>query len=512
MSLRLHPSLHATATPDKPAVIMAGSEESLTYGQLEQASNRHARLMRQLGLGAGDAVAICVENSLAFLPLVLACQRSGLTYVCISTRLLAHEVDYILRDSGARLLIVSPGIDAADRIRATISADLPLFSVNGPVPGATPWEPLADGLPMDPLPDERAGTEMLYSSGTTGRPKGILQPPPSADIADPDALTMLARTYFGLSGDSVYLSPAPLYHAAPLRWSLATLKSGGVVVVLERFDAELTLASIQAHRVTHGQFVPTHFVRMLKLPEPVRARFDLSSLRLAIHAAAPCAIPVKQAMIDWWGPILVEYYAGTEGNGMTMITSEEWLAHPGSVGRAVLGQPRICGPDGEELPTGQEGEVYFSEARPFAYHNDPERTAATANRHGWTSLGDIGRVDEEGYLYLTDRKSFMIISGGVNIYPQEIEDLLIQHPRVTDAAVIGAPCPEMGERVVAVVQPADMAEADDRLAAELTAWVRQGLSGVKVPRQIDFMEQLPRHDTGKLYKQPLRARYQPPVA
>lgn len=507
MSLRLHPSLHAANAPEKPAVIMAGSGEVLTYGDLEAASNRHARQMRALGLGAGAVVAICVENSLAFLPLVLAAQRSGLTYVCISTRLLAHEVDYILKDSGARLLIVSPGIEAAADLVGVIAPDLDLYAINGPVAGAGDWAALSEVQSGAPLPDEVAGTEMLYSSGTTGRPKGILQPPPSADIADPDALTLLARAYFGLGEDSVYLSPAPLYHAAPLRWSLASLKSGATVVVLERFDAELTLSAIQTHGVTHGQFVPTHFVRMLKLPFAVRAAFDLSSLRVAIHAAAPCAIPVKQAMIDWWGPILVEYYAGTEGNGMTMITSAEWLSHPGSVGRAVLGQPRICGPDGIELPVGQEGEVFFAEARPFAYHNDPERTAATANAQGWTSLGDIGRVDEEGYLYLTDRKSFMIISGGVNIYPQEIEDRLIQHPRVLDAAVIGVPCPEMGERVVAVVQPANMAEADEALASDLIAWTRHHLSGVKVPRQIDFMEQLPRHDTGKLYKQGLRALY-----
>jgi long-chain acyl-CoA synthetase len=507
MSLRLHPSLYAALTPDKPAIIFAGSGQSLTYAELEALSNQYARLMRALGLRVGDAVALCIENSLAFLPLVVACQRSGLTYVCISTRLLANEVNYIVSDSGARLVIASPRTDAAGELRQVLASEVELYAINGPVPGAYDLAPLLEAQSSEPLADETAGTEMLYTSGTTGRPKGILKFPSSPDIADPDDLTLLARSHFGLSENSVYLTPAPLYHAAPLRWAVSMLRCGGTVVALESFDAALTLSAIQAYRVTHGQFVPTHFVRMLKLQERERAAYDVSSLRLAIHSAGPCSLQVKQAMIDWWGPVLVEYYAGTEGNGMTMISSQEWLDHPGSVGRAVLGQIRICGPDGEELPVGEVGEVYFSHGRHFAYHNDPERTATAANIHGWTSLGDIGWIDAEGYLYLTERKSFMIISGGVNIAPQEIEDLLIQHPRVVDAAVIGAPCQEMGERVVAVVQPVNMDEAGKALADELILWLGQHLSAVKLPRQIDFVEQLPRHDTGKLYKQDLRAAY-----
>src|SRR3954463_477340 len=253
------------------------------------------------------------------------------------------------------------------------------------------------------------------------------------------------------------------------------------------------LAAIEPYGVTARPWVPTHFVRMLKLSEAERARYDLSSLKVAIHAAAPCPIPVKEQMIAWWGPVLFEYYAGSEGNGLTTINSEQWLSHKGSVGKAAYGVPHVCSEDGTELGTGEEGLVYFEGGGQFEYHNDPAKTAEAKNAKGWTTLGDIGRLDEDGYLYLTDRKSFMIISGGVNIYPQEIENRLITHPRVADVAVIGAPDAEMGERVVAVVQPVDMAEATPEFAAELTAWCRAELSGVKTPRQIDFTAELPRH-------------------
>jgi fatty-acyl-CoA synthase len=318
---------------------------------------------------------------------------------------------------------------------------------------------------------------------------------------------MLARGLYGLGPDSIYLSPAPLYHAAPLRWSMTVQRLGGTVVMMEHFDPERALAAIERYHVNASQWVPTHFVRMLKLDEATRARYDLSSLKVAIHAAAPCPVPVKEAMIAWWGPVLYEYYAGSEGNGLTTIASPEWLTHKGSVGKAAYGVLHICDEQGEDLPPGAEGLVYFEGGGAFEYHNDPAKTAEARNARGWSTLGDIGRIDDEGYLYLTDRKSFMIISGGVNIYPQEIENRLITHPRVADVAVIGGPCPEMGERVVAVVQPVDMAEAGEALAAELTAWCRAELSGVKTPRQIDFAAELPRHATGKLYKRLLRDRY-----
>ncbi len=305
----------------------------------------------------------------------------------------------------------------------------------------------------------------------------------------------------------IYLSPAPLYHAAPLRWTMAVQQLGGTVIVMERFDAELALKYVEQYHVTHAQWVPTHFVRMLKLPTEVREGYDMSSLKAVWHAAAPCPIPVKEEIIAWWGPIVHEYYAGTEGNGFTAINSVEWLQHKGSVGKGLTAEVKICDEDGNALPPRTEGAVYFAGGGAFEYHNDPAKTAESYNRHGWSTLGDVGWLDEEGYLYLTDRKSFMIISGGVNIYPAEIENLLITHPKVADVAVIGGPHEEMGEEVIAVIQPLDWADAGDDLAADLNAFARANLSHVKAPRRIDFMPELPRHATGKLYKRLIRDAY-----
>ena len=379
---------------------------------------------------------------------------------------------------------------------------------DGTVEGYQSYEAARDAQPARPIADPQPGGIMLYSSGTTGVPKGVRHPLPEEPFGENvSALVGLGKALYGFSSDMVYLSPAPLYHAAPLRWSMAVQQLGGTVVVMERFDPEAALAAIERYRVTHAQWVPTHFIRLLKLPDEVRCRYDLSSLQAVWHAAAPCPVPVKQAMIDWWGPIIGEYYAGTEGNGFCAISSAEWLRHKGSVGRNLTAQTRICGEDGEELPARSEGTVYFAGGGAFAYHNDAEKTASVANRHGWTTLGDVGWVDEEGYLYLTDRKSFMIISGGVNIYPAEIENLLVTHPEVADVAVIGAPHEEMGEEVVAVVQPRDLAAAGPALAAELMAFARANLSHVKCPRRIDFRAELPRHETGKLYKRQLVEEY-----
>lgn len=500
-----HPSVHARTEPGKPALIVAETGERVSFAELDARSNRAAHLFRAKGLQAGDTIALCLENSPAFYDITWGAQRAGLFFVCISTKLTAPEIDYILADSGARLVVVSASLAG---VTAGVGADLVRFSVGGPVAGWAAWEEAVAAMPDTPIPDERAGIDMLYSSGTTGRPKGVrVALPEDTDIAAGTVLEMLARGLYGLGPDSIYLSPAPLYHAAPLRWSMTVQRLGGTVVMMEHFDPEAALAAIERYRVNASQWVPTHFVRMLKLDEATRARHDLSSLKVAIHAAAPCPIPVKQAMIEWWGPVLYEYYAGSEGNGLTTIASAEWLAHKGSVGKAAYGVLHICGEDGAELPPGEQGLVYFEGGTPFEYHNDPAKTAEARNAQGWTTLGDIGRIDKDGYLYLTDRKSFMIISGGVNIYPQEIENRLITHPRVADVAVIGAPCPEMGERVVAVVQPVDMAEAGPAFASELTAWCRAELSGVKTPRQIDFAAELPRHATGKLYKRLLRDQY-----
>ncbi|MEO5866961.1 MAG: acyl-CoA synthetase [Sphingomonas sp.] len=501
----MHPSVHAAAQPDKPALIVAETGEAVSYAALDRASNRAAQLFRSLGLQTGATIALLVENVPEFFDIVWGAQRAGLVFVCIPTKLTAPEVAYIVRDSGARLVVASASLHAAV---AALPADGAHFALGDEIAGWDRWEKAVAAMPATPIADQRAGIDMLYSSGTTGRPKGVrVALPEDPDIAAGTVLMMLARGLYALGPDTIYLSPAPLYHAAPLRWSMTVMRLGGTVVIMRHFDPEAALAAIGRYRINASQWVPTHFVRMLKLPEAARAAHDVSSLTVAIHAAAPCPIPVKRAMIDWWGPVLYEYYAGSEGNGLTTIDSAQWLAHPGSVGTAAYGTLHICDEAGEEVAPGTEGLVYFEGGTAFEYHNDPAKTAEAKNMRGWTTLGDIGRIDADGFLYLTDRKSFMIISGGVNIYPQEIENRLITHPRVADVAVIGAPDPDMGERVVAVVQPIDMAEAGPALAAELTAWCRTELSGVKTPRQIDFTAELPRHATGKLYKRLLRDQY-----
>ncbi|MBA3896581.1 MAG: acyl-CoA synthetase [Sphingomonadaceae bacterium] len=502
----MHPSRHAAATPDKPAIVVAETGEAVSYAALDTASNRAAHAFRAKGLAPGERVAFFLENAPGYFALAWGAQRSGLLFVCISSKLTAPEVDYILADSGAKLLIADAALAS---VAAALETSAERFSLGGEVAGFAPWEALTASMPETPIADERAGVDMLYSSGTTGRPKGVrvaLPEDPAIDAVNP--LVMIAMGFFGLGPDSIYLCPAPLYHAAPLRWSMTVQRLGGTIVLMRRFDAEGALAAIERYRCNAGQFVPTHFVRMLKLPEDIRTKYDVSSMKVAIHAAAPCPVPVKRAMIDWWGPVIDEYYAGSEGNGLTAIKAAEWLERPGSVGRAI-GEAtlHICGEGGDELPPRAEGLVYFEGPRQFEYHNDPAKTAETRNARGWTTLGDVGRVDADGWLTLTDRKSFMIISGGVNIYPQEIENLLVTHPKVADVAVVGAPHEEMGEQVVAVVQPADMADAGDTLAEELIAFCRAALSGVKTPRRIDFVETLPRHDTGKLYKRLIRDAY-----
>lgn len=504
----MHPSVHAQSKPHKAALIIAETGEALSYAALDAAANRAAHLFRSVGLVAGDTVALLLENSAAFYEIVWGAQRSGLFFVCIPSKLTAPEIDYIVRDSGSKLLIAGHAMaGVAERLAERLGA-VRRFMLGGMITGWPSWEAAVADMPHTPIADERAGIDMLYSSGTTGRPKGVrVALPEDPNIAAPNVLMMLAQHLYRLGPDSIYLSPAPLYHAAPLRWSMTVMRLGGTVVMMQHFEPEAALAAIARYRVNASQWVPTHFVRMLKLDQASRAAHDLSSLKVAIHAAAPCPIPVKTAMIDWWGPVLYEYYAGSEGNGLTTIDSAQWLTHKGSVGKAAYGVLHICDEAGKELPTGEQGLVYFEGGGVFEYHNDPAKTAEARNPQGWTTLGDIGWMDADGYLYLTDRKSFMIISGGVNIYPQEIENRLITHPRVADVAVIGAPCPEMGERVVAVVQPVDMAEAGPDFAAELTRWCREELSGVKTPRQIDFATELPRAPTGKLYKRLLRDRY-----
>ncbi len=503
----MHPATHAKTHPDRAAYIMAGTGETVTYKQLDDRSNQGAQLFRSLGLVTGDVIAILMDNSPRFFEIAWAAQRSGLYYACISSKLTSGEIDYIMKDCAAKLLVTSAGIGPViDELPALLSG-VKLYMVGDARAPYQSFEAARDKMPATPVADETAGRDMLYSSGTTGRPKGIKPPLTGGPIDEPGGVANLAAGLFGFKPDSVYISPAPLYHAAPLRWCMAVHQLGGTVIVMEKFDPEAMLALIEKYKVDVGQFVPTHFVRMLKLPEEVRARYDISSMRSAVHAAAPCPIPVKEQMLAWWGPVIHEYYAGSEGNGFCYVGPQDWLTHKGTVGRAILGEAKIVGEEGEELPPRSEGTVYFAGGAPLTYHNAPDKIAENTNKQGWTTLGDVGWLDEEGFLYLTDRKSFMIISGGVNIYPQELENLLITHPKVADAAVVGAPHEEMGEQVAAVIQPMDWAEAGDALKDELMAFCRANLSHVKSPRILDFMQELPRHPTGKLYKRLIRDAY-----
>ena len=512
----MHPFHHATKTPHKPAFIMAGSGETVTYAELEDRSNQGAHLFRSIGLKANDAIAIFLENHPRYFEILWAAQRSGLRFTCISSKLTAGEVEYIVRDCGAKVFISSPALaEIADAVApALIGVKLYMVGLDAKTGAHAPFESFEAArapMPTSRIADESAGSAMLYSSGTTGRPKGVKRAAPpggaSTAIDAPNPLAMIGQALYGWNSGSIYLSPAPLYHAAPLGWTMAVHAVGGTVVVMETFDVEDALRQIEKHRITTAQWVPTHFVRMLKLPEAVRSKYDLSSLSAVFHAAAPCPVPVKEKMIDWWGPIIHEYYGGTEGNGLTVIASPEWLTHKGSVGKGLTAAVMICDDEGDPLPPRTEGLVYFSGGGQFEYHGDPKKTAESLNKHGWSTLGDVGWVDEEGYLYLTDRKSFMIISGGVNIYPQEIENLLVGHPKVADAAVVGGPHEEMGEEVIAVIQPMEGVEQTPELATELMAYARAKLSHIKAPRRIDFMAELPRHPTGKLYKRLIRDAY-----
>src|SRR5579859_1616899 len=506
----MHPATHAKTHPNKAAYIMAYSGEVVTYGELDARSNQGAHLFRTLGLQPGDSIACFIENHPRYYEILWAAQRSGLRYTCLSSKLTPGEVEYIVKDCEAKVFIASKGLCDTALALAPSFLGVGLYMVGGEVAPYASFEAARASHPTTPISDPCAGRAMLYSSGTTGRPKGVKRLA-AAEVDDaidaPNPLANLGQALYGWTPDTVYLSPAPLYHAAPLGWSMAVQSMGGTVVMMERFDAEDALRFIEQYKITSAQWVPTHFVRMLKLPNGVRERYDMSSLKSVFDAAAPCPVPIKEQMIAWWGPIVHEYYAGTEGNGFCIINSQEWLAHKGSVGRGLMAQVRICDEDGEPLPARSEGLVFFEGGGQFEYHGDPAKTAESRNKHGWTTLGDVGWIDEEGYLYLTDRKSFMIISGGVNIYPQELENLLITHPKVADAAVVGAPDEEMGEKVVAVVQPINWADAGDELRAELMAYAREHLSHVKSPRVIDFMAELPRHATGKLYKRLIRDAY-----
>ena len=503
----MHPYIHASEQPNRAACVMASTNEVLTYGELEALANQGARLLRSHGLKRGDTIAVVLGNDFEIFVAAWATQRVGLYITAVSTKTSVDDLAYVLENSGAKVLIAGEAYsEVAKKAAEKIGSErLHVFSS---AQGQVPFIKACGNYPNHPVSDPTAGSDMLYSSGMTGRPKGVKPQLPEGPIEAMTPLMQLGERLYGMDKSSSYLSTSPLYHAAPLRWAMVIHRFGGTVVIQERFDAEQTLALIERHRITHATFVPTHFVRMLKLEEHTRRQYDHSSLQAVIHAAAPCPVPVKHAMIDWWGPIVHEYYSGTETCGITALSSAEWLDKPGSVGRAVLGVVKIVGADGEEVPAGTQGDVYFADGPKFEYHNDPEKTRQAYNNKGWATLNDIGWVDEEGYLYLTDRKSFMIISGGVNIYPQEIENHLITHPDVEDAAVFGAPDDEMGERVVAVVQPKAGVVVDEQFSEKLRKFVRDALGGVKCPQQFDFRSELPREPTGKLMKRLLKAEYE----
>jgi long-chain acyl-CoA synthetase len=508
----MYPGTYAAEAPDSVAAVMTGTGETLTYGELDRRSIQLAHVLHEAGLRPGDAVALLTENTLRAFEVYWAAMRSGLYITAVNYHLKPDEVAYIVNDSGAAVLIVSAEQAAtAEAIADRTPAVRLRLAFGGPVTGYARYEATIAAAPAEPPADQPRGATMLYSSGTTGRPKGVRPPLPALQVSDPgEPLAMLAVMFFGVGRDCVYLSPGPIYHAAPLRWCGAIQSLGGTVVMMKRFDAEQALAAIADYHVTHAQFVPTMFVRMLQLPPEVRDRYDVSSLRVAIHAAAPCPVEVKQKMIDWWGPVLVEYYAGTEGNGMTAVDSRTWLTRPGTVGRAIFGGVRICADDGTELPAGQTGGVYFERDEvAFAYHNDPDKTRAAQHPEHptWTTLGDIGHLDEDGFLFLTDRKAFTIISGGVNIYPQETENVLALHPAVYDVAVIGVPDPDMGESVAAFVQPAPGVVPGPELEQEIIAFVKSKIAGFKAPRTVRFVDHLPRSEAGKLMKTELKAEH-----
>jgi len=507
----MYPGTHAATTPDKPAVIMAGTDRAVTYRELDDNSAALAAALHGIGLRKGDVVAMLSDNAAECFEVYWACMRSGLYITPVNRGLSADEVSYIVNDSEAKALIVSAGVaDLAAKVRGAVSVD-GAYAFGGDVDGYDSYADfLASAGPR--LGDQPRGSDMMYSSGTTGRPKGVRQAMLPLQVDQPgDPVTGLLGGVFKVGADDVYLQPAPIYHAAPLKWAGAVQALGGTVVMMKKYDAGQALALIEEHRVTIAQFVPTMFVRMLQLPEEVRGKYDTSSIRLAVHAAAPCPPDVKQAMIDWWGPVVIEYYGSTEQNGITVISSPEWLQKRGSVGKAMIGVVRICDDEGNEMPPGEVGTVYFErDARPFEYHNDPEKTREATHpvHETWTAVGDLGYLDEDGYLYLTDRKAFTIISGGVNIYPAEVEGVLTLHPKIYDVAVIGVADDEMGQAVKAVVQLQDPAEAGPELERELIDYVRERIAHFKAPRTVAFVDEIPRLPTGKLLKREIEKLFQ----
>ncbi|HYZ91588.1 MAG TPA: AMP-binding protein [Actinomycetota bacterium] len=507
----MYPGEHARRNPDQAAFIMGGTGEIITFGEYEARANRLAHLFRDLGLRRLDHVAFFMENNVRMLEAEGAAERTGLYFTCINSYLAAEEVAYIVNDSESQVLITSAAKKGVAELLPDLCPKVRRFLMcDGTAPGWESYEEAVAGFPTEPISDERLGAAMLYSSGTTGQPKGILRP--LADMHPADALPVMefVKLMFRFREGQIYLSPAPLYHSAPQASVSANMRLGSTSVIMERFDPEQFLQLVERYGVTHSQMVPTMFSRLLKLPEQTRRAYDISSLECIIHAAAPCPVPVKEAMIEWIGPKIVEYYGATEANGFTFCDSAEWLAHKGTVGKPVLGELLILDDDMNPCPVGTSGTVWFRGATNFEYYNDASKTADSRKEDDagvMSTVGDVGYVDDDGYLYLTDRKTYMIISGGVNIYPQETENLLITHPKVMDAAVIGVPNEDLGEEVKAVVQLMKDVEPGPGVERELIDFCHEHLARFKCPRSIDFTDELPRLPTGKLYKRLLRDKY-----
>lgn len=509
----MHPRFFAQSNPDKPAVIMKPGGETVSFAELEARANQGAHLLRKHGVKNGDTIAIWLTNTPRYFELYWAGQRAGVFIVPLAVHLSPEEAAYIINDSGAKVLIATKEVRGAQALCDDLDTLTPgikhIFTTLDPLDGAASWDAQLKNMPETPIEDEQSGFHLIYSSGTTGRPKGIKIPLVGGNVTAPSPLVERNRKRYGATQESVFLCPAPLYHTAPLLFSILAHRMGSTVVILKKFTPEDTLSAIETYGVTYAQMVPTMFVRLLRLPQEARETYDLSTLTHVIHSAAPCPPKIKRQMMEWFGEIIHEYYAASEANGSTAITPQEWLERPGSVGKADRGVVHICSDAGDELTVGEKGLIYFEGASNFEYLNDPRKTkdARHPNHDDWTTAGDIGYVDDDQYLYLSDRKSFVIISGGVNIYPQESESLLIQHPKVADAAVIGVPNEEMGEEVKAVVQPLDWNDANDAFAQELIDYCRKTLSHVKCPRSVDFDPALPRQENGKLYKRAVRDKY-----
>ncbi len=509
----MYPGRHVHQHPDRLAVLMANSRKGLTYRQLDARANRVANCFRALGLRRTDHIAIFAENHIEMIVTMSAAERCGLYYTPVNSFLSVEEAAYIVDDCGAKLLVttaakfdVAQGLpERCRKVRHWLAIDLE--------PARAPFQNFAEVIEQHPPTpggdDERLGTPMFYSSGTTGRPKAVKRHLPDVPPRHQLGIEEMGRRLFLMREDMTFLSTAPLYHSGPQSSISIGLRLGATHIVMERFDTEQFLALIDEFRVTHTMVVPTMFSRALKLPRKIRDKYDYSSLEAVVHGAAPCSRQVKQDMLDWWGPVIYEYYGGTEANGACACTPEEWLANPGTVGKAFSGEVVITDDDGTELPPGVPGTIWFRGGNSsFEYLNDPGKTAEARDSGGTMSkIGDIGYVNEEGYLFLTDRQAFVIISGGVNIYPQEIENVLITHPDVLDAAVFGVPDEDFGEAVKAVIQPVDPHRGTPELAERLRTFCLEHLARFKCPRSFDFIDEMPRLPTGKLYKRELRDQY-----